>query len=233
LHKIFKFLAGSNTDGVKVRTEDIIFGLDHYGLQMNQEDKDYLKNALLNKSNGDGKNYIVFEDFKDCFNLNKNNKKNQNNEDILNVANHFFFLIQDILGINDINNQKLTKDHVRQIYQHLFGFNDNANKKFDFKNKKSKLNKKQSNNDVLKETDANNTNKISGNEFTPEYTPTPDKKGDEIFAKQIKSELKNEKYDIAKELIDSIDLDGDGCVSLSDFVFLIQNYVYSLNSEGK
>jgi len=226
LKKIFKFLAAGKEDNngnSKRKTEDIFYGLDHYGLKMEEKKKNDLKNALIDKTDNDGN--IEFEDFKDCFDLKKKDKKIKTDE-IENSAQQIFFLIQEILGIKE---QKLSQKNVKQIFEIVFCLdevehnNDNIpiNLGFNTNKNEAKIEKSILNND--KAHLINNSSKVFKSiRKDNKNTPTPVDK-EEDFAIKLKKEF-SDKENLAKMLIDCIDLDGDGFISLSDFEFLIKNY---------
>lgn len=232
LKKIFLFLAGKddNQDNLKRKTENIIYGLDHYGLKMNQEKKDDLKNALINKTDNYGN--IDFEDFKECFDLKKKDKKKKA-EEIENTANQLFFLIQEILGPKEIKNHTLSKENLKQIFEIVFCLDEPDN---NFLNKDSNINDLNNNNiSINAKIDQHNKTHISNNlsrvlkavNKNNIQTPTPVDKEEEDFARKLKHDFLSEKNDLAKMLVDCIDLDGDGVISLSDFEFLIKSYFAS------
>lgn len=231
LKKIFLFLAGKNDnqDNSRRKTDNIIYGLDHYGLKMEQEKKDDLKNALINKTDNDGN--IDFEDFKECFDLKRKDKKKKS-EEIENTANQIFFAILEILGPNEVKDQQLSIENVRKIFEIVFCLdevddnflNDNSNINFLINNKnsaridKSILNNKSHINNnysqVLRAITMNN-----------KQTPTPVDKEEEDFARKMKQDFSSS--DLARKLVDCIDFDGEGFISLSDFEFLIKCYFAS------
>jgi len=226
LKRIFIFLAGKddNQDNLRRKTENIIYGLDHYGLNMDQKKKDDLKNALINKTDNDGD--LDFEDFKECFDLKKKDKKKKTPE-IQNTANQIFFLIQEILGLKEIKNQKISKENIRQIFQIVFCLDEVEN------NDLININLNNKNSERIDKSNLINNSKLCNNNFSQilkkitknnKQTPSPIDREEEDFAKKLKNDFMNEKNDLAEKLIECIDLDGDGYVSLKDFEILIKSY---------
>jgi len=223
LKKIFLFLAGKNPNDeiVKVPLEDIIYGLDQYCIEMDEEKKNDLKNALEAKK--DNENNIEFEDFRECFDLNKNFKK-QKNEEIQNTANQIFFLIQEILGPHNIKNQKLSTENIKRIFELVFGFNEvdfNQKDNTTMQNKTIMSNNHNQNN-ILRMLTIKNEKNMN--------TPTPGNHKEE-FVKNLKKDFFKHN-DLPYLLLECIDLDGDGHISLSDFEFLIQNYLNHASKEN-
>lgn len=229
LKRIFFFLAGKeeSEENQKLSIEDIIYGLDHYGLKMDQTKKDDLKNALVNKRDNDGN--IDFDDFKDCFDL-KKKEKHKKTEEIQNTAKQLFFLIQEILGFDEVQD-KLSKDNIKDIFRILFGLDevdknqinlDNVNK--NFMRKKTKIDKIQLQN---KTNNSNNNYSMISKAFqrNNKLTPNPGDEEEEKFVRELKNEFNNPKKDFGKTLVDCIDLDGDELISISDFEFLIKMYL--------
>lgn len=227
LKKIFFFLAGKDEhqSNLKQKTEDILYGLDHYGLKMDQKRKDDLKNALHNKTDNDGN--IDFEDFKECFDLKKKDRQKKTKE-IQNTANEIYFLIQELIGSKEIKDQKLSKQNIRQIFEIVFCL-DEVNQNYINTDSNNKILMSKNNNRIDKSGMLNKSH-ISNNNQSQIYksmqknkqTPTPVDKDEEDFARNLKNEFSNGKKDLAQSLIDCIDLDGDGFISLSDFEFLIK-----------
>lgn len=231
LKQIFLFLGGKeeNQNELKRKTENIFYGLNHYGLKMDQDKKDVLKNALLNKTDNEGN--IDFEDFKECFDLKKKDKKKKK-EGFQNNANQIFFLILELVGLNKTENQKLSKNDVKKLFNIVFCLDqvdidtinpiDSNINVLNIKNsgkidRSLMQNKSQiginNNSQILKAITKNMKN-----------TQTPLHKDEKYFAKILKQDFENKNKDLAKELVNSIDLDEDGYISLSDFEIFIKKY---------
>lgn len=230
LKKIFFFLAGKDEhqENLKLKIEDIIYGLDHYGLKMDQRKKDDLKNALVNKSDNDDN--IDFEDFKECFDFKKKDKHKKTQE-IQKTANELFFLIQEILGTDQIKDQKLSKENIKQIFEIVFCLDELDNNQINPNNINKNFMKK--NTLKIDKSLMHNKTHMSNNNYSQisrafqknnKQTPTPYDEDEDKFARELKKEFTNSKKDFAKNLVDCIDLDGDQFISLSDFEFLIKNY---------
>ena len=120
LKKIFLFLSGSRTEAIKVKLSDLIYGLDHYGIEMDESKKQLLKKTLERRSE---KGWIDFDDFKDCFNIKVEKKPNNKNEESKKLANEMFFLTHELLNIKD-ENSKLTKENIKNLFKIVYSLDN-------------------------------------------------------------------------------------------------------------
>lgn len=220
LRKIFCVLGGEkNANVMKVKTKDLIYGLENLTLKMDQKKREELITAIQSKIEGE---YIDFDDFKEFFDLNKKVKKNKS-EELKNTANQMYFLIQEILDIKD-ENRKLKKKDLKNIFEIIFDLDeielDNEKKNNNQLVATKTLNKSRPS---LNKSNLNSRSVIMKNNISRinKNTPTPN---DEVnFCTKIKKDINNEHF--VDLMIDCIDVDEDAEVSLADFEFLIQNYL--------
>jgi hypothetical protein len=216
LKSYFNFLCTGDKNAIfqetkKYMVSDLVFGLECYGNGMDKRKKNLLIEQLLKK----GENYqIDFDEFLDLFQFKKKTKLQKLDQDERKkISRQMFFLIYQILGIDD-ENKKLEKKDIKQLFYIIFSLDE-------FKNIRTR------------QKDLNGVTMISMRSKTQKdksllqkLTPNNPTLGGpinlDLYA--LKTKFENTNIDLVEDLIKSIDYDDDGKISLKDFEFLMENY---------
>lgn len=200
IRNLFLFISSEKQSSniEKVHVNQLKFGIDNYLYGISDDIKIKLKRELTSIAKSD---FVSIEEFKQLW---KGNFNFDYSFSVKDTTNQVFNLVSDQLG-RDRLTDKITEKDVLELIKDL---NLNYISKEELNAKKNELNGINLNNFIKLEKNYNN---IDDEE--------------EIRAAKLEEWKALKLKEIAKELVECIDLDGDGIVNKKDFEFLITEYL--------
>ena len=215
IHNLFYFLGDENPKSKKekIKSADIIFGLENYGLPIPAENIKLLKYDIERRTKDD---QISIDEFKTLFTANVDTKVPTKD-----LTSHMFGMMREILKGKDAdhaNYQQIDKIDKKSLIKLLEVLNINDETP-DFAEEEKESNK--------------------GSFFVrrssikkPSSPPNNNNKKSPVVRKNTLTSNTDSLAKIAEDMIKVIDVDGDEEISLKDFEFLINEYLIHFNKKN-
>lgn len=234
LRSIFKFLCTGKKnfeceDNHKFKTSDLVFGLDCYASNMNSKKKEELIEQLMKRGMN---SEIDFDEFSDFFRLKSKNKHQKlDEEEKKKISRQMFFLIYQLLGIED-ENKKLDRENVKNLFYIIFNLEEVP---IENKRHRKAQGPNSDNNTVISVLTHEQRTKSNLLRKLQTVTPTPNGNNqvNNWNLGELRKDLDNKNEEFLTDLIKGIDFDEDGYINLKDFEFLLDNYFNDMEKSGR
>lgn len=203
IRNLFLFLSSekNSTNIEKIPIDQILFGIENYLYGMPEDTKNKLKRELSSASK---EGLVGFDDFKLLW---KSSFKVDYSYSIKDSTNQMFNIISDSLE-RDRLSEKITEKDMEKLIKQL-GINYFTKEELTAKTKE------------IENANLNAFN-LDKNKHLANFQMEDE---DEVKQKKLNEWKASRLKEVAKELIDCVDLDDDGMVSRKDFEFLITEYL--------